>query len=528
MAHRKANVISLIASLVVGLVLFYLILPPLNVSSGAFWVFIGILVAVFAAVNTMLLTKGLKPQVSGIAKYVVLVYCACLVLIMGLNLFMSPIFTARSYASRITVNETTDFYSDVQEVNFDHLPLLDKASSQKLGDRVMGQMPELVSQFYVSDLYTQINLNDQIVRVTPLEYDGVVKYFTNRKEGVKGYITVNSVDGEANLVKLEEGMRYMPSAYFFENLYRHVRFAYPFEILGDPTFELDNSGKPYWVFPCISYSGVNLKTEIEAVILVDPVEGDMEKYNVGEVPTWIDHVYPASLIIEQVDQWGELRGGYLNSIFGQKNVVNTTDGYNYTVMNDDVYLYTGITSKASDESNLGFILSNLRTKETHFYSVPGAEEYSAMASAQGQVQQMGYEASFPLLINLNNKATYLISLKDNAGLVKMYAFVDVADYQKVVVSDASLGIEAAAKKYIGDVDIVIDESEIDVIEIMIAKITDANIEGNTYYYFEDMDRIRYRASIAVAPLELPFLESGDVVELSYYLNEGIREVIEIN
>ncbi|MBQ9987425.1 MAG: CvpA family protein, partial [Erysipelotrichales bacterium] len=213
---------------------------------------------------------------------------------------------------------------------------------------------------------------------------------------------------------------------------------------------------------------------------------------------------------------------------GQKNVVNTTDGYNYTVMNDDVYLYTGITSKASDESNLGFILSNLRTKETHFYSVPGAEEYSAMASAQGQVQQMGYEASFPLLINLNNKATYLISLKDNAGLVKMYAFVDVADYQKVVVSDASLGIEAAAKKYIGDVDIVIDESEIDVIEIMIAKITDANIEGNTYYYFEDMDRIRYRASIAVAPLELPFLESGDVVELSYYLNEGIREVIEIN
>lgn len=391
----------------------------------------------------------------------------------------------------------------------------------------MGQMPELVSQFYVSDLYTQINLNDKIVRVTPLEYDGVIKYFTNRSEGVMGYITVNSVSGEANLVKLEEGMRYMPSAYFFENLHRHVRFAYPFEILGEPTFELDNEGAPYWVFPCISYTGVNLKTEIEAVILVDPITGDMQKHNVGEVPTWIDHVYPASLIIEQVDQWGELRGGYLNSIFGQKNVVNTTDGYNYTVMNDDVYLYTGITSMASDESNLGFILSNLRTKETHFYSVPGAEEYSAMASAQGQVQQMGYEASFPLLINLNNKATYLISLKDNAGLVKMYAFVDVADYQKVVVSDASLGIEAAAKKYIGDAGIIVDESEVKSADIMIAKIVDANIDGNTYYYVVDMDGIRYRASITVAPLELPFLESGDVVEVSYYLNDGICEVMDI-
>src|SRR5574344_2672981 len=144
---------------------------------------------------------------------------------------------------------------------------------------------------------------------------------------------------------------------------------------------------------------------------------------------------------------GEYKNGFINSLFGQKGIVQTTDGYNYTIQNDDVYLYTGITSINSDESNIGFVLTNLRTKETKFYAVPGAEEYSAMDSAKGQVQQMSYTATFPLLINLNNKPTYLISLKDNAGLVKLYAFVDVADYQKVVATDASKGITEAAKLY---------------------------------------------------------------------------------
>lgn len=524
MKDSKINLISCLITLIVAVVLFYIILPPLNLSSIVFWIYLGMLVCVFVVVNLALATKGIKARVTGLGKYTVLIYGLCLVLIVGMNLFLSPVFHAKSYASRITVNESTDFYTDVEEVNFKHLPLLDKASSRKLGDRVMGQMPELVSQFYVSDLYTQINLNDDIVRVTPLEYDGLIKYFTNRGDGVMGYITVNSVTGEAKLAKLEEGMRYMPSAHFFENLHRHVRFAYPFEILGTPNFELDNTGKPFWVYPSISYSGINLKTEINGIIIVDPVSGDMTKYDVGEVPSWIDHVYPAELIIEQVDQWGELRGGFLNSKFGQKNVVNTTDGYNYTVMNDDVYLYTGITSKASDESNLGFILTNLRTKETHFYSVPGAEEYSAMASAEGQVQQMNYQASFPLLINLNGKATYLISLKDNAGLVKMYAFVDVADYQKVVVSDAALGIEEAAKRYLGG-EVRVDDEDVEKLTIVISKLVNANIEGNTYYYMVDENGNRYRANITVNQMVLPFVEVGDSLDVEYYMVEDIREIM---
>jgi hypothetical protein len=179
----------------------------------------------------------------------------------------------------------------------------------------------------------------------------------------------------------------------------------------------------------MKYVGIGLIRDVDGVVILDPITGKSNYYDVKDVPTWVDHVYDASLIIEQADDWGKYSNGFWNSIFGQKDVVATTEGYNYLAMKDDIYLYTGITSVLADESNLGFILTNLRTKETKFYSVPGAEEFSAMASAEGQVQQMKYNASFPLLINLNNKPTYLMSLKDNAGLVKMYAFVDVADYQ---------------------------------------------------------------------------------------------------
>ena len=411
--------------------------------------------------NNILITK--TPRQNDKFKYIWYGFIVVFLAISFVNIINSPIFSAKSYYNRIFVNETGVFENDVPLVDTSKLPLLDKDSSLKLGDRVMGQMTDLVSQFTVSDLYTQINYNDEITRVTPLEYANVIKYFTNHKSGVPGYIKVNSVTGKTELVRLDQGMKYMPSAILNENLYRKLRFSYLTEIFGEASFEIDNEGNPYWIVPTLKYTGVGLKKEVSGVIILDPKTGSSKKYNVGEIPSWVDHVYPSDLIIEELDDWGTYKNGFINSIFGQKGVVNTTDGYNYTVMNDDVYLYTGITSVASDESNIGFILCNLRTKETFFYSVSGAEEYSAMESAKGQVQQMNYDSTFPLLINLNNKPTYLLSLKDKAGLVKMYALVDVADYQKVVVTDSSEGIEKAIKNYLGNSVIGTNEKTADII-----------------------------------------------------------------
>lgn len=529
MNFKRNVVIRILLTLLVTFIIYYFMLPPLNFTSPVFWTFAFIVFAVYMILgipftfrNHIVISKTNFP------KQLVFIPGAIICALFLINFVLSPLFISSKYASRITINKDGVFSEDINEVNFNSLPLLDKDSSQKLGDRVMGQMPELVSQFYVSDLYTQINYNNEIIRVTPLEYSDLFKFFSNSKDGVKGYITVNSVSGESKLVKLEKGMKYMPSAYFFKNLYRYIRIKYPTEIFDQENFEIDNEGNPYWVIPTVKYNGIGIRKEITGVIIVNPITGETNKYKVGDVPSWIDHVYPSDLIIEQLDDWGLYSNGFFNSIFSQKNVTMTTTGYNYTVMNDDVYLYTGITSVSNDEANIGFVLSNLRTKETVYYEVPGAEEYSAMASAEGQVQQMNYTATFPLLINLNGRATYLISLKDNAGLVKMYAFVDVVDYQKVVVTDSSKGIEVAAKNYLSSADFKTNSDSLITEDIVISSITSATIDGTTYYYITSTDNRKFRLSVKLDELRVPFLNSGNTINISYNSNKDVIEVLKLN
>lgn len=528
----KKSILSLIITFILSFIIYFFLLPPLNITSMAFWAYIIMVISIYLILSTTS-KLDLKGKIRGKINHIKILIISIFGITVGImliNFILSPLFNSKAFSKRINVvedDENSNFITEISEVDFNTLPLLDKDSSSRLGDRVMGQMPELVSQFYVSNLYTQINYNNEIIRVTPLEYNGLFKYITNYKEGVKGYITVNSVNGKSDLVKLDKGMKYMPSAYLMKDLTRYLRFSYPTKIFGDKYFEIDNDGNPFWITPTLKYTGVELREEVEGVIITNPITGKSKYYKVGNVPTWVDHVYASNLIIEQVNDWGKYRNGYLNSIFGQKNVVMTTEGYNYIVMNDDVYLYTGITSVSSDEANLGFILTNLRTKETRFYSVPGAEEYSAMASAQGQVQQMNYKSTFPLLINLNNRPTYLVSLKDNAGLVKMYGFIDVEDYQKVVVTDAAKGIENAANNYLNNVDLKINENLLVEKQIQIKSIKEAIIEGNTYYYLTDTDDNKYYVSINVNKKKLTFLKVNDIINIKITKQSDVTEIIEV-
>ncbi len=518
--------LKIIIAIVLILLLYYFMLPAINLSDPSFWTFAFISFVLFNIVNIIFSsTEILKVVINNkkVNKKSYLLFSVIFIvfgLIIIINVANSPLFMAKSYYNRISVNNS-DFTTDVAPVDFSKLPLLDKDSSMKLGDKVMGQMTDLVSQFEVSNQYTQINYNDEIIRVTPLEYASIIKYFTNRNKGVAGYITVDSVNGEAELVRLDNGMKYMPSSLFFENLYRKLRISYPFTIFGDINFEIDDDGNPYWIAQTLKYSGVGLKKEVTGVVILNPIDGSSQKYKVEEIPTWVDHVYSANLIIEQLDDWGLYKNGFLNSVFGQKEVVKTTEGYNYLAMNDDIYLYTGITSVSSDGSNIGFILTNMRTKETKFYDVAGAKEYAAMASSEGQVQQMKYTSTFPLLINLENKPTYLMSLKDNAGLVKMYAFVDYVDYQKVVVTESSEGIIKAAQNYLGG---NITTGEEISKEITINSIKTAVLDGTTYYYIKADDT--YRASLKVNQNILPFLSVDDKIKITYKESD-IKEIIKI-
>ena len=531
---KKTQIIKIISLIIWAALLYYFMLPPINISSPVFWIYIFFVVGTIIFVNAITSVRisgneiiTVRPAIGKASKIILIALGAIFILLILVNIINAPLFNSKAYYDRIKINENANFSTDITEVDFSKMPLLDKASSSKVGDRVMGQMTDLVSQFYVSNLYTQINYNNKIVRVTPLEYADWIKFFTNRSKGIEGYIIVNSVTGESELVRLEDGMKFAPSAMFFENLDRILRIQYPTEIFGEINFEIDNEGNPYWIVSTINYVGIGLRPEVSGAIIFNPITGESQKYNVKDIPSWVDHVYPSELIIDQTNDWGLYKNGFFNSIFGQKEVVTTTSGYNYTVMNDDVYLYTGITSVVSDESNLGFILSNLRTKETVFYEVPGAEEYSAMDSAEGQVQQMHYNATFPLLINLNNKPTYFLSLKDNAGLVKMYAFIDVQNYQKVVVTDSSKGIETAAKNYLAGEEIIINEEKLITKTITIKTIKAVVIDGTTYYYITDTENNHYRAPIKIAEERLPFIENEVNINISYTNGEKINEIVKI-
>lgn len=519
------RIISLLITIIIGFIAFYITLPAINLNNISFYLFVSFLIIIFLGINSIfdilptktkiIKKKGLEINTSskiytiGVSLIIVMIGGVCLA-----NFICSPLFNAKSYQQRIEVDESGSFENDIPEVNFNQLPLLDRDSSEVLGDRVMGQMSEYVSQYSVSNFYTQINYNDSIIRVTPLEYADAIKWFTNRKNGITAYITVNSVTGESNLVKLDKGMKYSLSALFNENLMRKLRFTYPTTNFGDISFEIDNEGNPYYIIPTIKYTAIGLKARVSGVIIFNPITGESKKYDKEEIPTWVDIAYSASLVIEQFDDWGSYKNGFFNSILGQKNVVNTTDGYNYLAMNDDIYLYTGVTSVVSDESNLGFILTNMRTGKTNYYQVPGAEEYSAMNSAEGQVQDMGYKSTFPLLINLKGKPTYLVSLKDSNGLVKMYGFIDVKDYQKVVVTDSTKGIIAAKDNYLKSIKEEAKEEELQITEIKIKKIKEAIINGYTYYYVSSEDK-KFKISINLND-KLPFLEVGDSLKIGYY------------
>lgn len=526
--------ISLVVTIIYTLIVYYMFFPALNIHSMGFWIFLISILLVFASLSSIFtlgiavseLFSGIKRRKKVGYYKLFIVIPIIILLIIIINFFLSPLFNAKTYYRRITVDQTGDFTTDIKEVDFNKLPLLDRDSSEKLGDRVMGQMSELVSQFDVSDQYTQINYNDEITRVTPLEYNGIIKWLTNRSKGITGYITVNSTTGKAKLVKLDKGMKYAPSALFNENLYRKLQFKYPTFNFGTVDFEIDNQGNPYWIASVVKYAGVGLRREISGVVIFNPVNAKSKYYKVKDVPKWVDHVYEADLILEQVTDWGSYKNGFINSIISQKGVVKTTEGYNYLAQDDDIYLYTGITSVISDESNIGFILTNMRTKETKFYGVAGAEEFSAMESAKGQVQQMNYTSTFPLLINLGGRPTYLVSLKDNAGLVKMYGFVDVEDYQKVVVTDSSKGILKASEAYLGEIGEDVSGTKLEK-NVVVNNLVTASIDGNTYYYFTDQDNQKYKVSIKTDKNNLPFLKNGDGIKVKYTKEATVISVVEI-
>ncbi len=531
----KRHVVSSILTVIIGFLYFYLALPAINWRSVELWSMVLLLaiayILIFFATDIVAAKKkkssgkthvygdpihtitGIKlPKEMKIALTVIGIIAILITLVCFFT--SSKVFNASAYQSMMKVEES-DFATDIAQIPLSQIPVVDKSTATRLANRKIGEVVELVSQFTLSDYNTQINFNEKPFRVLPLQYADFIKWAFNAEGGIPYYVKVDMATQAAELVELEDGMKYSPSEYFTRDLMRHVRFNYPTKMINNVSFEIDDEGRPYWILPYYTYTiGIVGGKDIAGIILCDAITGNLTDYKISEVPQWIDTVYSSEIIIEQADNWGTLTNGFLNSIFSQKNVVVTTNGYNYLAIDDDVWLYTGITSVVADESNIGFLLVNLRTKQARTYPINGAEEYSAMDSAKGAVQEKNYTATFPILIYIENVPTYFISLKDNAGLVKMYSFVAVSNYQTVGVSDTLAGAMDDYLRMLKASGIIEDDTKEpepelpNVVRIKADDIAVATVGGNTVYYIRS-DNDVYTVQITVDP-SLPFiLEVGN-------------------
>ena len=522
--------VNTLVTLLVGAVFFYVQMPAINLHAEEFYGFVLLLCVTYCI--CALFTSGF--QGTGAKGYFTFVKKQCTVpfIVMALMIVTAlvgaltswVVLRAKDYQALLPI-DSGSFASEIEEVSYDRIPMLDRDSAEKLGDRKLGELADMVSQFEVAENYTQINYHGRPVRVTPLRYGDIIKWFNNRSEGLPAYLIIDMVTQNVEVVRLDEGMKYTTAEHFSRNLYRHLRFAYPTYMFEEPVFEINEDGTPYWV--CAKKEktiGLFGGTDNHGAVLVNAITGESEYYE--EPPAWVDHVYSAELIIEQYDYYGMYHNGFINSILGQRDVTVTTDGYNYIAEGDDVYLYTGVTSVGGDESNVGFLLSNQRTKETKYYPCAGATEYSAMDSAEGQVQNLRYTATFPLLLNVAEQPTYFMALKDASELVKMYAMVNVNQYQIVATGATVAECESNYRQMLRQSNLISDdqtgidqpvETDRRSLEGVIAEIRSAVVDGNSIYFlrFTGETDFTVRMSAADVPYA-PLLNVGDRVRVWYY------------
>ena len=506
----KRTLVNILLTLVFAAVYYYAALPALNPHAPELYRYLILVLVVFIVLT--LLSSGLAAVLMSGREAVNAIRRNCLVPVIAVGVLLaaaligtvvgSVLFRADAY-SRLLVPEPGDFASEVEQISFDQIPMLDSDSANVLATRKLGELSDLVSQFEVSNTSVQINYQDRPVRVTYLDYGDFFKWWNNRASGIPAYLVTDMVTQEVTVVRLGEGMRYSPSELFGRDLMRHLRFSYPTKMFTDVNFEIDEDGRPWWV-ASVSTRTIGLfgGEDIVGAVLCDAVTGQTIYCDVADVPTWCDRVYDADLIIEQYDYYGRYHNGFWNSLFGQTDCTVTTSGYNYIAQGDDVWLYTGITSVSGDQGNIGFILVNQRTRQASFYSCAGAEEHSAMDSAQGAVQQYAYRATFPLLLNIGGQPTYFMALKDNSSLVKQYAMVNVQQYQIVATGATVAQCEQNYLSLLRENGVSAEvaggvSAEPETVSGTLTDIRTAVLDGTTYYYLRlDGKGDFYRVSAA--------------------------------
>ena len=540
-------ILSIVSGIIFTSIYFYIELPAINPASPSFWG--SLTMVVFSFAYPFLLKKGdgvyrmnksagkhgetMSFEINGsrFNKITVALILIPSVIMLAGSVISSTVFNARAYAKVIEVTEA-DFATDMKETNeVTNIALMDGNSARYLGNKTLGSVSHMVSQYVVSDRYTQINYQYTPKKVANLEHADFFKWFANKDKGVPGYVMVDPVNNSAEYMELKTPLKYVDSAYFNHDLMRKLRFEYPTKIFDDfISFEVDDEGNPFYIITCLEPKVFPFGAmDVCEAIVFDPCTGESEIYAVEEVPAWVDAVYSGDLAEQKYNWYGTLSGGFINSIIGNKDCKKTTDDYGYIVIGDDVWYFTGVTSVTSDESNIGFIISNARTGEYKYYPVVGAEEYGAMNAAEGIVQEKGYQASFPSLINVSGQATYIMVLKDASGYVRLYALVNV-EHPSIVATAPKQ--DEAMKAYTALLveDGIIDsgklpDSLLPNVVIDIADIKTYTVDGNTVFYFVDKNGYYYKGLLRDFE-DMLFFEIGDRLKIFYSEtdHDKIREI----
>lgn len=524
----KTKVYVIFTILLIALigVYYYTFHPAINIHLEPFW---GAVIVVFIGFGCIFALNQIKDawfsnvsevfrekKLSFITKFFfVLALLSVFVFAIG-SIAGLKVFRAKTYSQMLKV-KTYDFAKDIDETEqITDIALMDTASAKIFGNRKIGSLSDVVSQYEVEDAYTQISVDKQPFKVSALKYASFFKWWNNKDKGIPGYVKINPVNSNAEYVELDKGMKYVPSAYFNYNLERHVQLKYPSKIINGYNFEVDDNGKPYYVCPTVTAKvGLFGGVDVNGVIICDPASGDCDYYRINNIPSWVDNVYNGHLLEKKYNWYGLLSDGFINSIIGQKGCKQTTDDFGYKIIGDDVWIYTGVTSVNGDQSNIGFVMMNQRTSEARYYKVSGAEEHSAMAAAEGEVQEKGYKASFPSLINVAGVPTYIMVLKDDGGLVKMYAMVNVSQYNMVATATSQSEVFSNYKKMLaksGKGENI--ERDLKTIDIELRDIRFINTDDGTMVYLVSDDGKIFKQAFAENE-HLVGLKTGDKLRIEY-------------
>lgn len=546
---KKALVILAILLIVVLLVAYWWFHPPINIHSTDTWLFVAVFVLLplfvfwraksrtYETGNSKVDPSRTKAKAFKIASWVPVAIALVGVLgaVASLSIFPG---NAAKYAN-VLQTQDADFAQDIQQVDYSEIPIIDRDSAALLGNRAMGNIPEYVSQFEIAGTYSQINYQGTPVRVSPLGYADLFKWLTNRAEGIPAYALVDMTTQDAQIVKLgDRAIFYSRSEPLARNIDRYVQLKYPFYMFDEKSFEIDEDGQPWWICPVQTRTiGLFGGTTIERVVMVNATTGECTDLAIDDVPQWVDRAYPAELLIQQYNWSGKYQDGWLNSWLGQKNVVQTTPGtdgnvgYNYIAKDDDVWVYTGVTSATADNSIVGFVLVNQRTAESHYYPVAGATEESAMQSAEGAVQNLRYSATFPILINVSEQPTYFMALKDNAGTVKKFAMVDIQHYQNVATGDTVAETQKSYQAMLatsGALSTDAAEANMEEATGVIRSMTQAVMDGNSHFYVT-LDGVDGIFDFAIpGQLGIVGYKEGDTITFKYVKGDTTNSVQEID